>query len=245
LLAVSKRVALSALGCGVLSACASVPVGAPAEIHGMRRFAVGTGFFIGPDTILTNFHVVGGCKALTVGNNWDSTEVIAKFTAGDQAADLAVLAAAAPDVTPARFKTVVDTNPKQTWAIVGYPEERRLPAVEAELDRVWIDPFDFRGDPESFSFNGDVRHGDSGSPVLDDHGSVIGVVSKKLNTDMIYEMTGVLVNDVGIAISNRKVFDFLRANKIAFQPAASAAMRSQKQLLRDAHGFVRQIGCWK
>jgi len=90
-----------------------------------------------------------------------------------------------------------------------------------------------------------VRHGDSGSPVLDDHGSVIGVVSKRLNTEMIYEMTGVLVNEVGIAISNRKVFEFLRANQIAFQPAAGAMMRSQRELLREAHGFVRQIGCWR
>src|SRR6266566_4797934 len=100
------RLTLLALGCGVLSACASVPVGSPPEIHGMRRFAVGTGFFIGPDRVLTNFHVVGSCKAVTVGNNYDTTQVIATLMAGDRAADLAVLSAAATDVTPARFKTV-------------------------------------------------------------------------------------------------------------------------------------------
>jgi S1-C subfamily serine protease len=196
--------------------------------------------------VLTNFHVVDRCKALTVGNNYDATEVIAKLRAGDREADLAVLSAAAPDITPARFRTVVDTNANQTWAIVGYPEQKpRVPAMEAELDRVWIDPFDFMGDPERFSFNGDVQRGNSGSPVLDDHGAVIGVVAQKLNTEMIYETTGVLVNDVGVAISNRKIFDFLRANQIAFQPAASATTRSQRQLLREAHGFVRQIGCWR
>ena len=238
--------ALLALVCSLLSACASVPVGAPPEINGMRRFGAGTGFFIGPDLVLTNFHVVGSCKAVTVGNNYDTTEVIAKFMAGDRAADLAVISAAAADVTPARFKTGLDANAAQTWAIVGYPEQQRnMPAVEAELDRVWIDPFDFMGDPERFSFNGDVRRGNSGSPVLDDHGAVIGVVAQKLDTEMIYKMTGVLVNDVGVAISNRKIFDFLRANQIAFQPSASATTRSQRQLLREAHGFVRQIGCWR
>ncbi len=257
--------------CGLLSACASAPddtlprakappranarlqpnasltANAPLEVDGLRLAGSGTGFFIGPDSVLTNFHVVAECAALTVGNNHDGMEVAAKFVAGDPEADLAVIAASAPDTTPAQFRIEVNTDTAQTWAIVGYPVRGR-PVLQAEFDRVWIDPLDFLDDHKLFSFSGAVRHGSSGSPVLDDHGSVVGVVTAKLDLQKVYQNTGIrldLVNDVGIAIPNAAVFDFLGANQLAFQSTTHATARSQKQVLEDARHFVREIGCWK
>jgi S1-C subfamily serine protease len=227
-----------------MSACASLPVSAPPGASGLRLAATGTGFFIGRDIVLTNYHVAAGCAAVTVGNNVEGMEIAATFVAGDPAADLAVLSAAAPDVSPAQFRMTIDTDTRQRWAIVGYPEHG-LPVSQAELDRVWIDPVDFLGDDPSFTFSGSVRHGNSGSPVLDDHGLVVGIVHAKLDSEKIYQKTGALLDETGIAISNREVFDFLRAHRIAFQRAAATATRSPRQLLNDAHGFVRQIACWK
>jgi hypothetical protein len=38
---------------------------------------------------------------------------------------------------------------------------------------------------------------------------------------------------------------FLRANKVGFLPALPGSSLSSDGLLAKAHGFVRQIGCWK
>jgi S1-C subfamily serine protease len=243
-----KRSALTALVCAGLTACADLSVISGDErpqVDGLRQAARGTGFFIGPESVLTNFHVVSRCSAVTVGNNFEGKEVAAMIIAHDEMADLAVLSAAASDVTPARFKTTVDTDTAQTWAIVGYPAVPVSPVPAARLDRIWIDPIDFLGEPKTIPFSGAVERGNSGSPVLDNVGSIVGIVFAKLDSQKVYESTGAIINDVGVAIPNRVVFDFLRANAIAFEPAMSTRRRSQEELLNEAHGFVRQVICWR
>ena len=41
----------------------------PSTVQGLRRLGTGSGFFISAERVLTNFHVVDNCRALTVGNN--------------------------------------------------------------------------------------------------------------------------------------------------------------------------------
>src|SRR5579872_974607 len=55
----------------------------PANVEGLRLFATGTGFFVSNGVVLTNFHVAGSCKALTVGNNSEGDELSATLVAGD------------------------------------------------------------------------------------------------------------------------------------------------------------------
>jgi hypothetical protein len=73
----------------------------------------------------------------------------------------------------------------------------------------------------------------------------VGVVTAKINTVAVYQRTGEVVDDVGFAIGNRTVFDFLAANRITFEPATPQASLSSDGLLQRAHEFVRQVGCWK
>ena len=79
----------------------------------------------------------------------------------------------------------------------------------------------------------------------DDSGAVIGVVVAKVDTVRIYQRTGHIVDDIGVAIANRTVFAFLRSNKIDFMPALPGEGLAPGQLLHKAHAFVRQIGCWQ
>jgi len=218
----------------------------PTAVAGLRRLGTGSGFFISAGRVLTNFHVVGNCKALTVGNNVEGREASASLVVGDPVVDLAVLSAdAMEDVSPARFQALSVTPASDRFAVVGYPEHG-LPVLVAELDEVTVYVPDLMSDLRRFNFNGDVRRGNSGGPVLDATAAVVGVVTAQLNTPEIYRTTGVLVDDVGLAISNRTVFDFLRANQIEFEvAAASEPSRSLDLLLDEAHGFVRQIGCWR
>ena len=210
----------------------------------MRLAGTGSGFFFTHDKVLTNFHVVAGCHGMTVGNNTEGEEVDAKLAAADAQADLAVLSAEAMNVQEAKFLMPALGETRADLAIVGYPEHG-LPVLQAEIGRAMVYEDDLRKGGPLYRFYGPVRRGNSGGPVLDSSGAVAGVVTAKVNTVEVYRRTGEVVDDFGFAISNRAVFSFLAANHIAFEFAGSGTNLPLDELLKKAHGFVRQVRCWK
>lgn len=215
----------------------------PANVDGLRLTETGTGFFIAKGTVLTNFHVAGSCKALTIGNNSEGEELAAAFLAGDMSDDLAILSAEDPSSRPAQFQPDVNKETGSGLVIVGYPEHG-LPVLQAELDEVVASPDDLASARPYFPFAGPVRRGNSGSPVLDEHGAVLGVVRAKIDTPAFYKATGEVVDRIGFAITNSTILSFLRANQVPVGLAPQPARLSPDELLDQAHGFVRQIGCW-
>jgi S1-C subfamily serine protease len=212
--------------------------------EGKQLAGTGSGFFISTDKLLTNFHVVNGCAALTVGNNTEGKEVDAQLFVNDADADLAVLNATEPNIAPAQFRMTDPEDPRDEFAVVGYPEHG-LPVLEAELDRVMVFPDDLAGHGTRYEFYGPIRRGNSGGPLLDWSGAVVGIATAKINTVKVYQRTGVVLDDVGFAIPNRIVFAFLRSHGIAFRSLLAGPSLSQQELLKKAHGFVRQVRCWK
>ena len=254
-LVIAYAATASAQGAGVSGAPAPPSPGAGAmrplatELHppgvkGLHLTGAGSGFFIGQNRILTNFHVAGACKALTVGNNREGQEADADLVAGDAAVDLAVLSTIGAGETPVRFNTDAPLESGAHLAVVGYPAFGR-PLLDAQLEQASVMDGDAAGDRRYFSFIGAIRGGNSGGPVLDEKGVVVGVVTAKIDTPTMYKRIGILIKDIGFAIPNRTIFDFLRRNSIAFQQGEQAATLAPAQILQSAHGFVRQIWCWK
>ena len=215
----------------------------PPGVLGMRLLGVGTGFFIARNKFLTNFHVVRPCTAVTVGNNREGKEIMARYDYGDPQKDLAVLTTAPIDVRPARFESMIAPESAQDLSIVGYPAVG-LPTLIAELDKVAAVPGDLVKEEQLYPFSGNVHAGNSGSPVLNNRGAVVGVVAAKINTTRIFEATGMIVKDIGFAIPNRAVLDFLDQNEISYLRADATKALSTDEVLAEAHGFVRQVGCW-
>jgi S1-C subfamily serine protease len=162
----------SAQGAGVSGAPAPPPAGAGAlksfatELHppgvkGLRLAGTGSGFFIAQNRVLTNFHVAGTCKALTVGNNREGQETDAVLVAGDAAVDLAVLSTIGAGETPALFNTDTPLESGAHLAVVGYPAFGR-PVLDAQLEQASVMDSDAAGDRRFYSFIGAVRGGNSG-----------------------------------------------------------------------------------
>jgi serine protease Do len=217
---------------------------APAGVGSRRLASVGTGFYVSGDEVMTNFHVAGKCGAVTVGNDTEGQEVVAAVVAGDPVIDLALLRTDRHVADPARFATPDAGGLEAPLSVVGYPE-RGLPVRIAEVSPVAARPEAVATNDVHYRFDGEVRAGNSGSPVLDGSGAVLGVVVMKVDTVAVYQKTGAVVDNIGVAISNRSVMDFLRANRVDIAKAGGGATLAPKSLLDKAHGFVRQIGCWR
>jgi len=91
----------------------------------------------------------------------------------------------------------------------------------------------------------DVRRGNSGGPVLDDGGAVVGVVVAKIDTPKHFSRTGELVERVGVAIRNEIVFAFFRHYRVQVSRALAAPLQDDEARLRHARAFVAQVGCWR
>ena len=143
-----------------------------------RRRIEGSGFVYAPERVMTNAHVVAGVREPEV--EVDGRRLPARVVLFDPARDIAVLAveglrrpalAAAPE--PAR--------PGADAIVVGYPQDgpfrpdpaRVIRTQEARGQDIYQEETVVR---EIYSVRGTVRQGNSGGPLIDRTGRVLGVV---------------------------------------------------------------------
>lgn len=138
----------------------------------------GSGFAFAPGRILTNAHVVAGTRSLQVVRE-DGQSVEGKVVYFDPDMDLAVIDAPDVGVRPLTFSGSASRG--DNVAVIGYPENGGLDATPARIRDELVAPgTDIYGDGsvarEVLSLRADVRPGNSGGPVVNRDGNVVGVV---------------------------------------------------------------------
>lgn len=130
----------------------------------------GSGFFVGSDLIATNLHCVAGAPALVAGLvNSETQFPVEGVVASDIANDLAVLKVTGEGVP----LSLGDSNTVQignTVCTVGYPRGEKGVATQVTIH-------DIRDSDKHFEINEAFDPGQSGSPLLNSEGEVIGVAA--------------------------------------------------------------------
>lgn len=148
--------------------------------------AQGTGFFVGPLEVVTNWHVVesAGSGTVRLANGQDLT--IEGVVASDANADLVVLRLEPPDednpVAIPRPLPLCGTTQKigTPVRIIGSPRGNAQTVVEGKVGSQVV-AFDILDQAILVTAPTDV--GMSGSPALDDRGCVVGIISRGTNAD--------------------------------------------------------------
>ncbi len=163
----------------------------------------GSGFVYAEDRVMTNAHVLAGVRDPEV--NLDGQRLPATTVFVDEQLDIAVLAVPDLSVAPLVFATIaLDTGADAI--ITGYPGGGPLYVGPARIrDRSIIAGPDFRNtttvEREVYSLRGDVRAGNSGGPLLDTDGTVLGVVFASAVDDPNtgYALTAAAVSEAAAA----------------------------------------------
>jgi S1-C subfamily serine protease len=211
-----------------------------------RMGGSGTGFFIARDgTLVTNAHVIDGCSTMVV-EAADNEKGTARVLGVDARNDLALLRA---DIVPkavADFASLREPEFDEPVAIVGFPLHGRV-AIKPILvtGHVLDNARARRGHAGRFRMRADVRRGNSGGPVLDGQGLVIGVVAAKVHTPRTFQATGRLVRDVGVAIAPETVFSFLEAQNQPHRRSVDGVPMSDAEIMARARRFVVRLVCWR
>ena len=145
----------------------------------------GTGIVLdGSGHILTNNHVVDGAGSISVRNPEDGRMVPARIVGRSPCDDLAVIEARDPtSFVPAELGAVADLKVGSPVYVVGYPgtpsetfEEARLSLTGGLVSKLNAQ-FDYFGLQNMIQTDASVNHGNSGGPLVDESGRVLGVVT--------------------------------------------------------------------
>lgn len=223
--------------------------GAPPAAAGKRMISIGTGFFItGDGKLLSNNHVVERCAEITV-DTAEARDLPARVVATAPKVDLALVDIAAPPPAFAAFRSGGVPPPGSDVAIVGYPNQGRAP-VQPLLTLGTLLGTD-RPDPAvgvgsvRLAFKADVRHGNSGGPLFDRSGLVIGVVHAKLDSPKLYRETGRVVVDVGFAISAPVAAHFVERHGVKLASGTAGPHLAPEALHANAARAVARVNCWR
>ena len=138
----------------------------------------GSGFFVRPNLIATNFHVIdGAAKGYARLVNTATTYPIEGFTAANEANDLALLKVTAHGVTPLPLGDSDAVQIGETVYVAGNP----LGFEGTFSDGIISGRRDSAGKKERLQMTAPISPGSSGGPVLNRKGEVIGVSTSLYN----------------------------------------------------------------
>jgi S1-C subfamily serine protease len=181
-----------------------------------QRGREGSGFVAAPDRVVTNAHVVAGVDAPSVQVGGQGEQLPATVVVFDPQRDLAVLAVPHLGVEP--LGVGHDLGVADDAVVAGYPQDGPFSSEPARVRQV----VDARGQDiygsgsvvrQVYSLAGHVLPGNSGGPLLDAGGSVVGVVFARSLDD----------SDTGYALTLKEVRPVLQRAQEASRPVSTGA----------------------
>lgn len=145
---------------------------------GCQKVLEGTGFVAAPDRVMSNAHVVAGSESVTVevdGQTYDAFVV-----SYDPQADISILDVPNLPAAPLQFAETPATTGTDA-VVMGYPGGGEFVATPARVREIieLSGPDIYRTstvEREVYTVRGSVRQGNSGGPMIDREGRVLGVV---------------------------------------------------------------------
>lgn len=207
------------------------------QFNGQGQFiGSGSGFVINQDGyIVTNNHVIENCSSLDVHNIDQSS--YATVIATDPDSDLAVIKTDI-DITPYYYLEKSDPSILEEIFTVGYPFGMEISST-VKVNKGIISSDRGLGDSQrEFQIDAAIQLGNSGGPVIDVLGNVVGVVFAKIDYDYVMEEFGIPAENMNFAVKVSALKNFLNKNQIEYNLAESTKTIDKVTLINNATIYI-------
>ena len=212
---------------------------------GTGRMSSGTGFVVGSQLVLTNLHVVDGCRRITVRTTEGRDLPATTQLAPDSRRDLAVLTVEGDPGPALRFRSTAVRRGEEV-VTYGFPLSGILSSGPTLTTGQVNALSGLRDNPLQFQISAPVQPGNSGGPLLDRQGNVLGVVVSKLNAAGIAARTGDIPQNVNFAVKGTEAVEYLRgAGVTPLQAESTGRDRSPAEVGELVHRSTVLIRCEK
>ena len=214
----------------------------------LRPFSTGTGFYVSKDGhVLTNSHVIEKCDAAVVrplGANPRPADIIT-FTPENVRQrtgkpDLGLVKVKGdPRGRVARFRTHEPVELGMDVHVFGFPLTSRY-GKGGRYSEGTVSQATFAENSNWFEMSASISKGNSGGPVVDKNGFIIGVAVAGANQDYIKKKYGVELENSLFAVKGDMAEDFLRQHNVDFLGSRQAdkETRNPVKILRDVAAQV-------
>jgi len=183
--------------------------------------------------VLTNAQVIENCSQITVRSSSGDTAAAA-LIARDENNDLAVIRSASPLSPVAVFRDGSPIRLGEAAVALGYANLtiENVSALTGLSD-----------DSRYLQISAPVQPGNSGGPLLDSSGHLVGIVTAKLNPALVARVTGDIPQNVNFALKAEVARTFLDSKGILYKTAHSNQQLSAADVGDIARPFTVQIEC--
>jgi S1-C subfamily serine protease len=225
----------------IKSGISKAPRSNPSPDSDRQLLSTGTGFLVNKNFIATADHVLrmndrgDVCNSVSVMYRHDEYQTtIADL---DPANDIGLLKLSKPISSTAKIRNDPDLRLGETAINYGFPLSGEL-STSAKITSGAVNSLAGYNNNSAFiQYDAASQFGNSGGPVLDASGNVIGVVSAKLD-----DSENQLVN---FATKSTILEGFLKANKVPFEKADLTEELKLPDIAEKAEAFTVLVGCWE
>ena len=222
----------------------------------------GSGFFVSTlGHVITNQHIVNDCGSVTVGDNANK-QVPADVLETDRRNDLALLKISSMQMASAETKSLIrrlgirivplssngllrseDVELGEDVLVAGYPYGDIFSSTIKVTKGIVSAVRGMGDDSGQFQMDAAVQPGNSGGPIYDENGNIVGVVISQLSKLKFAKAIGSLPELVNFGIKASTVRQFLSASGLPTKWSERSKRMSTKELAKIAKSQTVMVVC--
>ena len=228
-----------------VAAKSDAPNAAPAGPKSARAGSqTGTGFVISATGhIVTNHHVIDGCTGDIHGNLSGEPITTLRVVSSDASNDLALLQG--PAASFKSFAKIRDRSIRSGDSVVaiGYPYHGLLTSDFTVTTGIVSSLSGIMNDARYLQISAAVQPGNSGGPLLDTSGLIVGMVAMKLDALKMVRVTGNIPENINFAIKTGMIRDFLDNSVVPYETAEPKGELKTTEIAGNARAYTLLITC--